>query len=232
VVVGGRHLDDVHPGERQLHGDPADGVEQLARGEPTRLGGPGARREPGVDDVDVDREEHGVALVGRDGECLGEHLVEPATHDLGHLVAAHLLLGHPRQRLGLGPVATQADLQKRSRVSPRLDEAAHGRPVPVERTELRVAGVGVGVEVDDRDPSPTDVAGDTGHIGQGDRVITAEHHGDRPRRGDAGHGRLEPLERQLGVAGRHLDVAHVDHAQFEQWVHVQGEVGPAPVMGR
>jgi hypothetical protein len=37
--------------------------------------------------------------------------------------------------------------------------------VSVERTELTLTGVGVGVEVDDRDTTPPDVARYPGHVG-------------------------------------------------------------------
>ena len=47
---------------------------------------PGA--EPGSHDVDVHRQEDALALVGGDGERLGQALREAAVHDLGHLVAS------------------------------------------------------------------------------------------------------------------------------------------------
>ena len=71
VVVGRRHLDDVHADDGQLQADPAYGVEQLPRGQAARLRGARAGRVAGVADVDVDGEEDPVALVERDLERLG-----------------------------------------------------------------------------------------------------------------------------------------------------------------
>ena len=148
-------------------------------------------------------------------ERLGQALVEAAGDDLGHLEAAHPLLGHPLQRLRLRPVAAQADLQEPVAAHrARLDQPAHRRAVPVQRAELGVAGVGVRVEVDHRDPAPADVPGHAGRV-------RAARSCDR-RRGSPGsrrpaarvHGLLQPAQRQLGVAGRHLDVAGVDDPEL------------------
>ena len=135
---------------------------------------------PGSRDVDVDREEHAVAVVDRDRERLVQAGVEAARADLGHLEGAHPLLGHPVQRLGPRPVAAQPDLQEP--VAARragLDQPAHRLAVAVERAELDVAGVGVRVEVHDRHPAVAVLAGDPGDVGQGDRVVAAEHDRDR-----------------------------------------------------
>ena len=60
------------------------------------------------------------------------HGVEPPGDDLGHLEAAHALLGHPGERLGLGPVAAQADLEEAVAAHrARLDEPAHRGAVAV-----------------------------------------------------------------------------------------------------
>ena len=39
-------------------------------------------------------------------------------------------------------------------------------------------------------------------------------------------------DRELGLARGHLDVADVDHAELAQRVHVERQVGPAPVVGQ
>ena len=49
-----------------------------ARGQPAGLRRTGARCVPGIADVDVDRQEHAVAVVGRDRERLGQALVQAA----------------------------------------------------------------------------------------------------------------------------------------------------------
>ncbi len=74
VVVGRRDLDHVHPDDRQLVGDAAHRVEQLPGGQPAGLGRAGAGRVAGVAHVDVDREEHPVAVVDGDRERLGQAL--------------------------------------------------------------------------------------------------------------------------------------------------------------
>ena len=123
--------------------------------------------------------------VMRDRDRLVEHVVESARHDLAHLEGPHPLLGHPVQRRRLGPVAAKSDLQEPvAATGARLDEPSHRRAVTVQRTHLCVAGVGVGVEVDDRDAAPPDVTSDAGHVGQRDRVVTAEDDRDDAGRGD------------------------------------------------
>ena len=52
-----------------------------------------------------------------------------------------------------------------------------------------------------------------------------------PERATLLHGLLEPLERGFDLAREHLDVADVDHAQLDQGVDAQGQMGPAPVVG-
>ncbi len=110
----------------------------------------------------------------RDG--LVDDLVEAATDDVGHEVAAHVLLAHPRDDVGRGPVTPQADLDEAvAGHRAGLDEAAHGRAVAVELAPLVLTGVGVRVEVDERDLAEAEDARDPGRVGKGDRVVTAEH---------------------------------------------------------
>ena len=55
--------------------------------------------------------------------------------------------------------------------------------------------------------------------------------GIEPERATCSTALLEALERRLDLAREHLDVADVDHAQLDQRVHAQGQMGPAPVVG-
>ena len=231
MVVGGRHLDHVDAGHGEFHGGAAHGVEELAAGEPARLRRARARGGAGVHHVDVDRQKDGVAPVGGDGERLGQAGRQSACLDLGHLEAPHPLARHPGERVGIGPVAAQADLQEAVATRrPGLDEPSHRRPVPVHGAELGVRRVGVGVEMDDGDPAPPDVPGDAGDIGQGDGVVPSQDHryGARPRQ--LLDGVLQALQRLLDLARGHLDVAHVDHAQLDQRVHAQCQMGPLAVV--
>ncbi len=95
---------------------------------------------------------------------------------------------------------------------------------------LAFPGVGVRVEVDHRHPAPADVPGDPGRVGEGDRVVAAQDHRDRARRGDLVHHVLEPLDRLLNVARRHENVPDVGDPQLLQRVHAERQVRPGPVM--
>jgi hypothetical protein len=66
MVVRRRDLDYVDSPDRQLAGQPADRIEKLPAGHPTRFRCPGAWRHPGVYDVDVEREKDPVTVVERD----------------------------------------------------------------------------------------------------------------------------------------------------------------------
>ena len=218
-------------GDRQLAADPAYGVEELRATTARPAPGCRCRRVARVADVDVDREEDRVAVVQRDLERLVEAGVEPALADLGHLVGPHVLVGHPLHGLGAGPVAAQPHLQEPvAAQGAGLDQPAHRLAVPVQRAELDVAGVGVGVEVDHRDPAEAEVPRDAGGVGEGDRVVAAEHERDRAGGRDGVHRLLEGVQRALDLAGRHLDVAHVDHGDVLQGVDPQREVGPRAVL--
>ncbi len=144
------------------------------------------------------------------------------------------LLGHPVQRLRARPVAAQPDLQEPVAAQRAgLDQPAHRLAVAVERAELDVAGVGVRVEVDHRDPAVAEVPGDAGRVRQRDRVVAAEHQRDRAR----GWPRRTPPprglpQRPLDVAGRHLDVAGVDDPEVLQAVDPQRQVRPGAVVRR
>ena len=93
---------------------------------------------------------------------------------------------------GPGPVAAQPHLQEPVAAQRAgLDQPPHRLAVAVERAELDVAGVGVRVEVDHRDPAEAEVPGDAGGVGQGDRVVAAEHQRDGAGGRDGVHRLLE-----------------------------------------
>ncbi len=112
MVVGRSDLHDVDARNRHTHGDTPNGVEQLTTREAPGFGRtrPGCRSR--INDIDVDGEKDGVAVVHRQFERLAEHVVESARNDLTHLERAHSLFRHPIERLGLGPVSAQTDLQE------------------------------------------------------------------------------------------------------------------------
>jgi len=172
VIVRRSHLDDVDTSDRYAHGYTTHRVEQLTTRQSARFGCTGARRRTRIHHVDVDRQEDRVAAGGGDGHRLGQAGTETPARDLAHLVTPHPLRRHPRQSLGVGPVPPQPELEEP--VPPYragVDQPPHRRAVAVERPELGVGGVGVGVEVDHRDASPPDVAGHSGHVGQSDGVV-------------------------------------------------------------
>ncbi len=198
---------------------------------PPGLGGPGAGRVAGVADVDVDGQEHPVAVVGRDRERLGQARVQAAGDDLGHLVGPHALLGHPRQRRGLRPVATQPDLQEPVAAQRTgLDQPSHRLAMPPQRAERDVAGVGVRVEVHHRDATLSVHPGDPFRVRQRDRVVAPEYDRHRPGLGHCGHGVLQVGDRALDLAGVHLHVAGVAYHQVLQRVDPQRQVRAGPVV--
>ena len=231
VIVRRADLDHVHPDHRQLEAQPAYRVQQLPGRQSAGLRGSGARRMTRVADVDVDGQEDTLALVGRDRRGVGQTGIEPAVHHLGHLEAAHVLLGHPLQGLRWRPVAAQPDLQEP--VAPQragLDQPTHRLPVPPERTELDVTGVGMGVEVDHRHPAVAEHVRAALGVGIGDRVITAEDDRDRTGSGGLLDGGLQRRQGHLDVAGVHLDVPGVIDVQVQQTVGPQRQRRPGPVM--
>ena len=91
---------------------------------------------------------------------------------------------------------------------------------------VRIAGVGVGVEVDHRDAAEAVMFGDARGGGVGDRVVAAEHDGHRAGSGDALAGVHQPLQPGLAVELRHVDVADIDDAELVQRIDTQREVRP------
>ena len=139
--------------------------------------------------------------------------------------------GHPVEGLRTGPVAAQPHLEEPVAAQrSRLDQPAHRLAVPPQRAELDVAGVGVRVEVDHRHAAVAEHVGHALGVGVGDRVVAAEHDGDRACAGHLLDGRLEPAEGRLDVAGRHLDVAGVDDPEVLQRVGAQRQRGPRAVV--
>ena len=198
---------------------------------PPGFGGAGAGRVGRIAHVDVDRQEHAVAVVPGDRERLGQAVGQAALDDLGHLVGAHPLLGHPAQGLRFGPVAAQADLQEPVTADrPGLDQPAHGLAVPDQGAELRVAGVGVRVEVDQGHPALAEVLGHAGRVGPGDGVVAAEDQRDGAVAGHLVHRGLQVAHGPGRVAGEHLHVPGVVDAQILQAVGAQRQRGPGPVV--
>jgi len=56
--------------------------------------------------------------------------------------------------------------------------------------------------------------------------------GTAPERAHALDGVFESFQGPLDLTGRHLHVADVDHAQFEEGIDAQGQVGTPAVMGQ
>ncbi len=164
-------------------------------------------------------------------ERLGQALGQTARPDLGHLIRPHALRGHPVERRRSGPVTAQSELQEPVTAQrARFDQPPHRLAVPDQRPELGVAGVGVGIEVDHRDPPGAQVLRHPGGIGPGDRVITAEDQRDRAGAGHGVHGNLQIVHRTGRVAREHLDIAGVVDAQVGQPVHPQGQGRPRAVV--
>ncbi len=101
-----------------------------------------------------------------------------------------------------------------------------------QRAQLGVAGVGVGIEVDHRQPAPADMVGHAGGVGEGNGVVAAQDHGDGPGPGHRFDGSLETGDGRIGVTGGHDHIADVDHPELDQGVDAETQVGAAPVMGQ
>ena len=185
----------------------------------------------GIADVDVDAEEYSIAIVHGNGEGLGEHLVEPARNDLGHLVGAHALLGHPLENFGRRPVAAQSDLQEAITAGcAGLDKTPHRLAMADERAELDIARVGMRIEVNDRDPAPAASSGHAGAIGPGDGVVTSEHERDCTARRDLLDDLLKVAAGARSIAAEHLDIPRIDNPDVLEPVDAHGERGARAVM--
>ena len=144
-------------------------------------------------------------------------LVENALHDrvpaiavdLGHRVVAETVLAHPFEAFRPGPAAAQPDLNEVPAENVAVvDEPAYRLRVRDQVAASRAAGVVVGVEVDDADVLLAVHIGQPGHVGEFDRVITTDDHGDCARLGDladhapnGGHAALdaEVVDRRVAV---------------------------------
>ncbi len=185
----------------------------------------------GVADVDVNREEDALAVVGRDSESLGETRLQAAHSDLGHLIGAHALIGHPCQSLWSRPVAPQPNLQEAIPAQgPGLDEPTHGLPVSPQRPELDVACVGMSVKVQHRNPARAKDIGRSPRIGIRNRVVAAEDHGNGAGTAYLLDRSLQGTERAFDVPWGHFDIARIEHPQVLERVDPQGERWPRPVM--
>ena len=215
-----RHLHDVvahelDPGERPQEG------QRLVRQQPADLGRARARREGGVEHVDVERQER-----------------RPARQPLAH--APPVLLRRPAAQLVAGhdlepPPARLVEVGRRvqrpahagqqrplGRDQPLLERAPERRAVEVALAVVAVPGVGVGVEQDDAERAVA--LGVRAQLAEDDRVVAAEH-----ERGGAG---ARPRGRRpsaicaavrSALPGVTVEVAAVDHGQRRE--HVDGEGG-------
>ena len=105
----------------------------------------------------------------------------------------------------------EADLDRVGDVDEALlDRAAHPRAVVVLLAEVAVPGVGVRVEVDDRDGA---ARSGRAEVRQRAGVVAADQERDDTGLDDRGHGPLDRLVAALDVAGDDRDVAVVDARQ-------------------
>jgi hypothetical protein len=134
------------------------------------------------------------------------------------------------RRLRIGPIAAQPDLDEAvPGHGTRLDEPPHRGAMTVEFPVMALAGVGVGVEMDQRDLA---VAVDVGHpagIREGDRVVATEDDRNRPGPSHRGHGRTDAIEALLHVPGDDMHVADVDDAQRVQGIDTRVEMRALPI---
>src|SRR5690606_4459378 len=149
VVVGGGHLDHVRADQVGAV-QAAQDLQQLAAGEPARLGGAGARCVRRVEDVDVDGDVQrpvADALTQR-----VHHLVHTAPQHVGGGDDAEAEAPVVLQVLLAVQRAADADVRGRLGVGQPFPQGpAEGGAGGVRRVEVGVPGVGVGVEVEQRD---------------------------------------------------------------------------------
>src|SRR4029077_11349014 len=101
-----------------------------------------------VEDVDIDGEVDDLGAVERLRDGIGYHGLRTTRLYLCHEVPAHLVLAHPRERLGRWPVAPQPDLHEIPALhDARFDEPAHWRPVRAQHAPGGVCRIGVRIEV-------------------------------------------------------------------------------------
>ena len=202
------------PATSTADGDPADGAQDLARQHAAGLGRPGAGRDARVDDVDVDRDVHGVRPVEGLGDRVVDDRLGAALLDLAHEVPAQALLLHPREHVDRRPVAAQAHLDEVAAADrARLDQPSHRRPVARQHAPVVGRGVGVRVEVDDPDAARLADLGDRRGRGPGDRVVAAQHDRDRARRRHLVDLAVDERVRAVDPRRDDVGVARVDDVQ-------------------
>ena len=81
-IAVGKDLDDVHPDELEARRNLAARPEQVGRRHAARFGRARSGRERGVEDVDVDGEEH--RPVADRGDRPLDHLADPEVADVVH----------------------------------------------------------------------------------------------------------------------------------------------------
>lgn len=105
-----------------------------------------------------------------------------------------------------------------------LQQAAHRRSVSVERAELGVPRVGVSVKVDDADGTEAQAVGDSRNVWEGNRVVTAEHDGDRAGPYGPAYHLAQVRVALLDVAWRHKHVARIHNAQLLKRIEAETQV--------
>ena len=204
MIVWRRDLHHVHSDQFGPQRDFADRPQQVRRLHAARLGRPRSRREPGIEDVDVDRQVNELRTIQRFLDRLLDDRLDAAIEEFAHQVPAHPLGAHPLECLAFWPIAAQADLyevaaQDRS----RLDQPAHRGGVRGEVSPAVATSVRMGVEVDHRELAAAVSVGDRGRGWVRDRVIASNddrHDLARGDFGDPGADRLVRLVRAPRIA--------------------------------
>ena len=153
------------------------------------------------------------------------HFADPLVADVVHEEGSDPALGLPGE-LGLGgPVAPQSDLHIPPRVDVSgLDDVTHHGAVRFGRSEDLSARIGVSVEVQQSDRPVNLRAGP--HVRSGDRVVTADDHGQRPGAQDLADRLQDRGVGSLGLRGNDRRITEVDDSQSGECVDSRLEVRP------
>ncbi len=144
----------------------------------------------------------------------------------------HVLLAHPGEHVRRRPVAAKPHLDEVAPAHrPGLDQPAHRRPVRGEVAVDDVGGVGVRVEVQQAELSPTDRFGDPGRRRPGDGMVTTDDHGDDPETRHAADLCADVAVRRLGLPGRATGVPGVHHVQPVEDLDAEVEMVGAGFVG-
>ena len=197
--------------------------------QPAGLRRAGARGEGRIHRVDVDRQVGARSALAGVRDRLGQHRSQAELVDLGHRVPAEALLPHGVELLGGRPGATQADLDDVAAEQDALHDRSRERlPVVGQRAVLvDLARVGVRVEVDDAESLWAVVGGERAQDRQRDRVIAADHGGDRTRSQDLADARLDRRMSGQDVARGRIGVAVVDDRELLVGIDAELDAGPA-----